>query len=901
MKSICRFYFLIIFTAVHTLSFSQGLRLNEIVSSNSNGLTDYNGKHSDWIEIYNGSGSAINLNGYFLSDHESAPEKWTFPSRIINAGQFLVVFASGNDVVYPNGEIHTNFSLSSDGEKILLSNPSGILLDSITGSDPLVDLSYGRIPDGTGAWKFFTSPTPDLSNTGSASYLGTLPSPVFSAKGGFYTSAFTLSLSSEDASASVFYTLDGSEPTTSSTLYTGPILIQNRNSNPNKLSLVRTAFDPYWDVPYSKIEKATIVRAKIFKPGYLPGKTLSNTYFVDPAIKTRFGVSVFSLITDTANLFNYDSGIYVPGKTFDDFKAAHPGGPFNGGSPANYNQAGKRWEKPAHIEFFNTDGERVFSQSIGIGIHGNYSRVLRDKSLNFDAGKQYDNKSDMNYEFFPGLTVQNDNRKSLHKFKNLMLRNSGNDWGNSMIRDGFMQSLISHTDLDIQAYRPCILYVDGEYWGLHDLREKFNPDYLESNYGISKDSVTILYELNLDEGPVGSDVPFQNLVAYSAVSDMTLPASYDYVKTQMDVENYADYNAFEIYVNNGDWPGNNTKLWRKLVNYTPNAPMGHDGRWRWAVYDTDFGFNIWAGSVNGTWKSSFRNNMIDFATMTGGASWPNPDWSTMLFRNLLKNEEFKNLFLNRVAGHLNTSFKESRVHGHLMSTVAVIEKEMIHHVNRWRSPWSIAAWYDDLVNMDSFALYRPFYVRQQMVSHFGLSGEYTLTVDVSDKTMGSVMVNDILINGNTVGLEGAAYPWEGVYFNNIPLTLKAVPADGYRFVRWKETGSARDSIIVSSSSDQTYTAVFELKQPFVPSANNVKIYPNPAQGSFKIFSSDINEGEVSLHLIDMLGKEFYSGSYTKSSASFEETVNVSSVPAGIYMLKLSAGNGTYFTKVILEE
>jgi hypothetical protein len=892
-----KFYLLISFLLSCTVSFSQGLKLNEVVSSNATGIEDYNGKDQDWIEIYNGSASPINIGGYYLTDDDSEPEKWSFPSKIINPGQFLLVFASGDDQVYPNGEIHTNFSVSSDGEMIILLSPANALVDTISSISLSPDVSYGRSSDGAGTWSYFNTPTPGISNSGGIPYSGILPAPSLSRSGGFYTSSFSLSISANDPLASVYYTLDGSEPTTASLLYTGPILIKNRTNDPNILSLIRTAFDPNWDVPSGLIEKATIVRAKTFRAGYLPGKTISNTYFVNSTIKTRYKIPVFSIITDTSNLFNYDSGIYVPGKTFDDYAAAHPTETYNGGTPANYNQTGKAWNKPAHMEYFDRSGIRLFSQNIGIGIHGNYGRANRIKALNLDAGKKYDNKSDLNYEFFTGLKVQNDKTKILSKFKNLILRTS--DWGGSQLRDGFMHSLISHTTVDIQAYKPCVVFIDGEYWGLHDLREKFNLDYLENNYGIDPDSATILYEQWLDDGPPGSDQPFQDLMTYVGMNDMTLPSSYEYVKTQMDVSNYADYNAFEIYINNGDWPGNNTKLWRKLVSYNPNAPMGHDGRWRWAVYDTDFGFGIWGGTSINAWNSSYWYNTLGFATKTGGPSWPNPDWSTLLLRNLLKNNEFKNLFINRCADHLNSSFKESRV-SNLLSTMAnAISSELPPHINRWKAPWNIWGWYWNLDYMDDFALYRPTYLRQHIVNHFNLTGEYNLTLDVSDTLHGNIQVNHILIDQNTVGISGPTYPWEGIYFNNIPITLKAIPAPGYHFVKWRETGSSDDSIVVSNSSDQTYTAEFELDKGFMPTGLNIRIYPNPAQTSFKIYANDLDKGTISVKLIDMLGKVFYSGSFDKPSQSIEVDVNISGIPAGIYIVNLETELGKYHTKLII--
>ncbi|MFN6947242.1 MAG: lamin tail domain-containing protein, partial [Cytophagaceae bacterium] len=381
---------------------SADLALNELVSSNSGTVADFEGDYEDWIEIYNYGSSSADLSGYYLSDNLQNPQKWTFPNVVILPGQYLLVWASGKDRVMGNGEVHTNFRISSSGEPLIFTSPEGNLIDHVATVELQPNYSYGRQPDAHGDWSFFKTPTPRASNTTQTFTEIISSKPVFSHLGGFYESPFNLSVQGPSG-AQIRYTLDGSIPTASSPVLNGLLPVMGREGEANTISEIRTSELPgSWDAPNGEVFKAMVIRARVFKEGAIPGPVATNTYFIGSNVSQRYNVAVLSFATDNENLFNHDTGIYVSGKVFEDWTASNPP-PYNGSTPANYNQRGEDWERPASLEFFEPDGSRGFSLNSGIRIHGGWSRAIGQKSLRVYFRNTYDTANTLNYPLFPGL------------------------------------------------------------------------------------------------------------------------------------------------------------------------------------------------------------------------------------------------------------------------------------------------------------------------------------------------------------------------------------------------------------------------------------------------------------------------------------------------------------------
>ncbi len=395
-----------------------------------------------------------------------------------------------------------------------------------------------------------------------------------------------------EPSTTIYYTLDGSEPTRNSPVYIAPILIESRLNEPNQLSNIKE-ISGYWKKPQGEVFKATVVRAKVIHDRDNTGSiSITGTYFVGEEILSHYSLPVVSLTTNAGYFFDYQDGIYVKGAIYD--KNYDPAIKNLANYDANYYQKGKQWERPVHIEIFEPGDLLGLSQNGAIRLHGHATRVLPEKSLRIYATSEYDPKDIFEYELFPGLTNRIDGQ-SIQQFDNFILRNSGNDWDHAFLRDALMQSLVSHTSLDTQAYRPVIVFLNGEYWGIHDLRQRLDEYYLASTYQVDPGQVVILEsDQQIFHGNPGDEDHYTAMLEFIKENHLEDDENYETIQTFIDVENFTDYLISEIFYANTDWPHNNVRYWRlKTDGYEPGSPPGHDGRWRWMLFDLDLGFGLY--------------------------------------------------------------------------------------------------------------------------------------------------------------------------------------------------------------------------------------------------------------------------------------------------------------------
>ncbi|MCF6357889.1 MAG: CotH kinase family protein, partial [Draconibacterium sp.] len=604
----------------------------------------------------------------------------------------------------PSVSPHTNFKLSSSGETVSLTKLNSEVADSITYGIIPGGHSFGRNKNGYVNWVLFNEPTPGLPNQSSA-LTGVVSSVVqFSVTEMFLTSSQNLVLTGAESGEEIRYTLDSNEPTSSSPVYNNPI----------------------------QIDKNINVRARIFKANYVPGKITTRTYLFD-APPT---LPVISVTTDPDNLWDNETGIYILGDDYSE-EMPHLG--------ANY---WEDWEKAGSIEMTETDGSRLFSLNCGIKIFGGWSRANDNKSLSIFFRNEYGDHKLKGVQLFDS--------KPITKFKSLVLRKSGNDYGNSKMRDGMLTSLVRNLDIDIAAYRPTIMYLNGEYWGIINLREKLNEDFIESNHGVDADEMDILqWNVSVVEG---SNEHYLALLDFIENNDLSDDSNYEVVSQQIDISNFIDYQLSEIYFNNRDWPGNNIKYWR---------PQTDEGKWRWLMYDTDFGFGIWNAN-------DYKKNTLAFATATDGPAWPNPPWSTFLFRKLLENESFKHRFINRYADVLNSTFLPDNVISHIDSLFQTIEPEMQRNYEKWLSP-NLNYWYRNIQNMLDFATNRPYYERLYIKQEFSIPEYHKVKISILPTVGGAVDLNSLTITKSG---------WEGDYFEDVPIILTANSYTGYKFKSW---------------------------------------------------------------------------------------------------------------------
>jgi len=671
--------------------------------------------------------------------------------------------------------LHTNFKISSSGETLQLTDNSGSICDLVeTGAIPS-NMSRGRQPDVGSEFVFFTEPTPGESNNTEA-FTGYADTVLVSLPGGFYDNNVTLELSVNSPNSEIRYTLDGSDPSDNSSVYSAPISIGG------------------W-LPQSTI----VVRARAFETGLLPGRISTHTYFINENIT----LPVISLSTNPENLWDDDIGIYVKGNS--NTLCGYPVQPTGIG---NYCED---WERPIHIEFYEPDGSLGFSIDAGAKILGKTTKVVPQKSLAIFARPEY-GYSEINHQIFPDLPIS--------EFKSIVLRNGGSEQiatRSTFFRGGLHLTLNSTLDLEVQAYRPAVVFLNGVYWGIHNIREKMNEDYLASHHGVDPDRVDILddYHARFDVSDIlqeyqtgattwtcfvieGNTDHYHALLRYMLDNDEADSTVYEYLKTQIDIENFIDYMVSRIFTSDPDGLGHNCKFWR------PQTPTG---RWRWLMYDTEWGFGLTEDPF-GIPGPAYLSNLLYFYSKPIQLSKA-PEANFMMY-SLLENINFRNDFANRYADYLNTIYSTEHVIPQIMALKSAIESEVPRHLARWSKELnqytrnaidSIDDWYENLETLYEFAEKRPYYARLNLVNEFNLSGTADVTLDVSQSVAGKIKINTLAIE---------EYPWTGIYFQDVPIKLTVLPNPGYRFTGWtgvEQTDAV--SITVTLTEDTSLTAHFE--------------------------------------------------------------------------------------------
>ncbi len=749
--------------------------INEVMTNNEAVFTDGDGEFPDWIELYNHGETSADLGGHYLSDNDSRLDKWAFPAgTILDSGDYLIVFASGKmgDEI-PAGELHAAFKLSNGSEPVILSYPNLTIVDRLDPGPLKPDTTVGRARDDFETFYQFSSAlaTPDEANHefGAGAPASFIQAPIFSVRGGVFGGPVTLELVGPVEGNVIRYTTDGSEPDSSSIVANGSI----------------------------EISSTAVIRAMV--DGSPASRIVTHSYFLG----TAHELPVISMAADPDN-FDFADG-YLYG--FGDQMFTN-GGNIIGNFPYNSSNAWKRnREVEASFEVYEPgDGEKL-RINLGLKIFGGWgSRGYPQKSMALFARSEY-GYGKIRHPFFPN--------KAVDSFESIVLRNSGNDnqstWltyprspirefgtpvghgsyfvnGNfTMFRDAMMQSLVDGTGLDTQGYRPAVLYVNGDYWGIYNIREKFSEHYVESTHDVSADEIDLIE--GYGSANSGSSSTYNQMRNFIQSRSMNNSADYQTVQDlYLDIDNFIDYHLAVIYGQNFDI--GNIKCWRQR--------SGADGQFHWMLYDQDYSFNLWKPDVYiPAMRRDYSDyeNMFEFYTNSSGNGngWPNSGGRTLLLREMLESDEFENRFVQRCADLLNTLFESERVLGRIDSMAGVIRPEMGRHLSRWSwagiqsrgfgiphkeedEPLSVAHWERNVESMREFARARPNKLRQDLIDHFNLSkGLASVTIESSDLSKGTVQINTIEIDKS---------PWTGQYFRDFPPTLTAIPKEGASFVRW---------------------------------------------------------------------------------------------------------------------
>lgn len=614
-----------------SVSARRKLVINELCSTNATLLPDENMQVWDYVELYNSGYISYPVIGLYLSDDQDELKKYRIEDMILAPRTHLLIFLDDR----------SSFRISDKGETVWLSDEDGTVLDQVFCPPLTVDTGYCRVPDGGSVFEVRTG-SPGGDNQASSLVLS---APVFSRPGGFYEEGFELFLFSEN-NARIYYTLDGSTPSPDSLLYEGPVPISDASTNPNVWSMredvssgfltgeiLNTEYDPPgYRAPDKPIDKCTVIRALCMDEYGHTSPVSSASYFVGFDAKKGYdGMNILSVITDPDNLFDPEKGIYVLGNIYDLFASSEKNvwyAPFWWWWDANYRQRGKMWERPVCLQFFDQHRQPVLTKNGGMRIQGGGSRGYLPRSFNFYSRKEYDGEKRLKAPLF-------DNS---YEPKRVTLFAGGDDYL-VKLNDYLMASLIPDRNFSTMKFEPYSMFLNGEYWGVYWLTEKYDEEYFEYYYDVRGDNVVMIKNGGVSLGMAEDIDLYSRLRSFVLNNDMSLDENYQTACTLMDMDSYIDYYAAEIYISRtDDWPGGNYALWR-----TRDVEEGtfSDGRWRWILFD-----------VNSGGMTSSRS-FDDTLTMTRSAD--------PLFDSLIKNHQFYDQFVSTILDMAQTEFDPDRI------------------------------------------------------------------------------------------------------------------------------------------------------------------------------------------------------------------------------------------------
>ncbi len=639
---------------------------------------------------------------------------------------------------------------------------------------------------------------------------------------GFYTNTVAVGLVYADPEAEIHYTLDGSTPTaeTNATcfVYTGALSFADICAAPNPLSsTIRTnppEFDTKntnyaWIAPKADPPNVHVLRARAFKGELTCTNEFAGTWLVG-TVPNSHTLRVVSIIADHEDLFGDAKGLMVPGNIY---KSSGFGSSSVGKPNANYFQSGDTWERLAHFELFETNHAPAASCTLGLRMHGGFSRAWAQKTLRCCLRAEYGQKN-INYPLF------SDDPYS--KYKRFLLRNSGNDWCYTGFRDAVSQQIFRpFLRSDTQGYAPVVLYINGEYWGILNLRHHYSKHFFERKYGADPENVDFLkYDASGGlETAEGDQVAYNDLLSFLNAHPLSNAAAYREFLTRVDIDSLIDDYILHVFLAVTDWPHNNQGLWRERVAYTNDVPAPHDGRWRWMAYDTDSGSAL--PVINGS---------VSIDSLSSSYAKKNP-----LFKACCDNREFITNFVSRTADLLNTALLNARSQAIIDEAAATVAPEMPRHIARWTRQTSPAAWTNQVQIFRAFFSNRIPYLKQYLDNRFQTGSEHTLTVDVTGG--GHVGVNSLSSAGKAP--TALALPWRGTYFANYAVTLKALPQPGWEFVDWNLSGrtSTSPELSLFLTGDTHATAVFR-KVPLPAVRINEVMAEAEGDDWFELYNAD---------------------------------------------------------------
>ena len=679
--------------------------INELMQSNVDCVMDDLNEFPDsWLELYNAGTSAVNLKDYRLGISDQPEEAWPLPDVMLAPHQYCLVYCDKQ----AQGK-HTNFRLESGkGCEVWLFNGSEVA-DKVVDlqKQPSPNIAYGRKTDGSDEWGYQMTATPNATNCGKTTDK-VLGDPVFSEQGRVITNgqSLTLTLSLPEGcpeDTEIYITTDGSEPTTNSTKYTSPLTIANTR----------------------------VIRARLFCEGWLSPRSVTHSYIFHPR---KMAFPIVSITTDSKYLDDTKIGIYVEGS----YKRGKCNYEFN-------------WRRPINMELFESEEQPgVINQLCETRVAGGASRGAQLKSLAVYAHKRF-GKKHFEYEFFP------DQKPGIKAFKSIMLRNSGNDFDYLYMRDPIVQlTMAKHVDLDWQAWQPAIVYINGSYKGMLNIRERSNEDNIWSNYQKLEDIDMVENWWDLKQGDLDN---YNQLMAFSKEDGHTM-AEYE---QWMDCSEYADLMLANLYFNNFDTPGNNWMMWR---------PRTEGGRWRFVAKDMDFTLGLYGVEPDYKIIEWLYNPHFD----------PDHNWganssdATRLFRQLMDDEDFSRMFIDRAAIYMGDFLNEKGIRAIWDPMYESFKDEFAYHRRLYmHNQWWPRNYQDELSDARKWLARRTNLFYQQLGDFYGLGSPITLTINKNVET-------DMELTFNGIRLSQSRF--DGKFFKDKEVTIEGTSLSGQEITGW---------------------------------------------------------------------------------------------------------------------
>jgi len=833
---------LLLISAFTAFQMHAQLYINEYSASNWKQFVDNHNDYEDWFEIYNASGASIDLVGYYLSDDDDVLNKWVFPAgSVIESGGFLKIWCSGRNVV-DAGNYHTNFKLTqtkNSPDQIILSNNALVIEDSTTMVFTLTHHSRSRFTNGSAEWKICTAPTPGLSNNGSTMYAAYTDRPAMSVAGGFYPAAIKVGLVTTTVDGVIHYTLDGTEPKLTDDIYIDSI----------------------------NIAATTVLKARVFvdDPNMIPGRLEYNTYFIN----VNHTMMVVSIAADTLLEL------------------------------ANGNQD---LEPIGSIEVYGTDHDSKTRSYGELNSHGQDSWANDQRSIDWVSRDEFGYSYALKEKFFE--------KSEREEFQRMIFRAAGDDnypaahhasnEGSAHLRDDYVQMLAKNDDLllDVRTSARCIVYLNGEYWGVYSFREK-TDDHDFTKFYYNQGKYELQYQMTWgntwsEYGGTETLNAWDDLRELAEDHDMTIDSNYNKVVDLLDIYSLVDYMCVNTSAVCKDWLVYNTAVWRGF------NPAGTHQKWGYTLWDLDatFGFYINYSGVPTVGPTALPCDVDEYDPAWFGPLFFDGEGHVRLMNDLRENPEFEQFYLSRYTDLYNTTFSCENMLFSLDSMMAVIEPEMAQHADRWYGTYD--EWYENFMELRGWIEDRCELLYTGMSECYELTGPYDVVFKVEPPSAGYIKVNT---------LTHYDLPWLGTYFGGMDNKLIAYSNNEalYAFDHWESSYATFtpgwDSTGTILTQHDTITAVFRVPNA-IEQINVIplSVYPSVFDEAV-VVNFELNESaDVQLSLFDINGNRVATKIVGENIAPGQQFIgwDLSSfnLAAGMYVIRFDADEYTRSVKII---